>query len=67
MTFKKIWAYVLGGGAVVGIAIAHNIDAIIANPTIIGSIVIGALSAYLFGHDNGTTTTTVKLTGEKPK
>lgn len=67
MNFKKIWAYVLGGGAVVGIAIAHNIDAILANPTVLGSIVVGALSAYLFGHDHGTTGATVKLTNGPTK
>ena len=67
MNFKKIFSYVLGAGAVVGVAVAHNIDAILANPTLLGSVIVGALSAYLFGHDHGETKATVKLTGEKPK
>lgn len=66
MNFKKLLAGVLGLGAAVGVAVAHNIDAIIAQPTLIGSIIFGAAATFLLGHDHGTTTTTKKLTGAPP-
>ena len=66
MNLKKLLAGVLTVGAAVGVAVAHNIDAIIANPSLIVSIIFTAAAAAILGHDHATITTTAKLTNTPP-
>lgn len=53
------WKTVLGTlstiGAAVALAIAHNIDGILAHPATIVTIVLTAIAGALFGHNAGTT------------
>ncbi len=53
MNWKTVWATISAVAAVVGLAVAHNIDAIVAHPGTIVTIVFGAISGWLFGHKAG--------------
>ena len=56
MNLKKMLAGLCAIGAAVGIAIAHNIDAIIKQPSVIGSVILATIGSYVLGHDHGTPT-----------
>lgn len=53
MNSKTLWGTVSGLLAAISLAVAHNIDAILAHPMVAVSVVLTALSGWLFGHQAG--------------
>jgi flagellar motor component MotA len=60
VNLKKVLGILAAIGAPIGIALAHNIDSIIANPGSIVGIILGVIGAAVLGHDAGTKSGEVK-------